>query len=29
MSIRFSKPGMKGYWNNDYVFDCFMIKEEV
>lgn len=29
MSIRLSKPGMKGYWNNDYVFDCFMIKEEV
>ena len=26
MSIRFSKPGMQGYWNNDYVFNCFMIK---
>lgn len=26
MSIRISKPDMKGYWNNDYVFNCFMIK---
>lgn len=26
MSIRFTKPGMQGYWNNDYVFNCFMIK---
>lgn len=29
MSIRFSRPGMVGYWNNDYVFDCFMIKDLV
>lgn len=29
MSIRFSKSGMRGYWNNDYVFNCFMIKNEV
>lgn len=29
MSIRFSKPGMQGYWNNDYVFNCFMLKNGV
>lgn len=29
MSIRFSKPGMKGYWNNEYVFNCFLIRNEV
>lgn len=29
MSIRFSRPAMKGYWNNDYVFNCFMMKNEV
>lgn len=27
MSIRFSKPNMMGYWNNDFDFDCFMIKK--
>lgn len=26
MSIRFSGPSMAGYWNSDFVFDCFMIK---
>lgn len=26
MSIRFSRPNMLNYWNNDYVFNCFMIK---
>ena len=29
MSIRFSKPSMRGYWNNDYVFNCFMIKNDI
>ena len=29
MSIRFSKPSMKEYWNNDYVYNCFMIKNEM
>ena len=29
MSIRFSKPTMEGYWNNDYVFNCFMTKNAV
>lgn len=29
MSIRFSRPAMKGYWNNEYVFNCFMIKNGV
>lgn len=29
MSIRFSKPTMQGYWNNDYVFNCFMTKKTV
>lgn len=29
MSIRFSKPSMQGYWNNDYVFNCFMLKNGV
>lgn len=24
MSIRFTKPRMLNYWNNDYVFNCFM-----
>lgn len=27
MSIRFSNLGMKNYWNNEFVFNCFMIKE--
>lgn len=26
LSIRFTNPDMKGYWNNDFVFNCFMIK---
>lgn len=26
MSIRFSKTEMQDYWNGDYAFDCFMIK---
>lgn len=29
MSIRFSKPDMREYWNNDFVFNCFMIRNEV
>lgn len=29
LSIRFSKPDMQGYWNNDYVFNCFMTKNGV
>ena len=29
MSIRFSKPRMRNYWNNDFVFNCFMIKNTV
>lgn len=29
MSIRFSKPTMQGYWNNDYVFNCYMSKNGV
>lgn len=26
MSIKFTKPDMKEYWNNDFVFNCFMTK---
>lgn len=26
MSIKFTKPDMKGYWNNEFVFNCFMRK---
>lgn len=26
MSIRFTKPDMKDYWNNEFVFNCFMRK---
>ncbi len=26
MSIRFTKPDMKEYWNNEFVFNCFMTK---
>lgn len=26
MSIRFTKPDMKEYWNNEFVFNCFMRK---
>lgn len=29
MSVRFSKPDMQGYWNNDYVFNCFFTKNDV
>lgn len=29
MSIRFSRPNMQGYWNNDFVFNCFCTKNEV
>lgn len=27
MSIRFSNSGMRGYWNHDFVFNCFMLKD--
>lgn len=26
MSIKFTKPDMKDYWNNEFVFNCFMRK---
>lgn len=26
MSIRFTKPDMKEYWNNEFVFNCFLTK---
>ncbi len=26
MSIKFTKPDMKNYWNNEFVFNCFMRK---
>lgn len=29
MSIRFSTSGMKEYWNNNFVFNCFLTKNEL
>ena len=26
MDIRFSVADLEGYWNNPFVFDCFMVK---
>ncbi len=26
MSIRFLQSGVRGYWNNDYVFNCFLVR---
>lgn len=29
MSIRITQPKMRNYWNNDFVFNCFLIKNTI
>ncbi len=28
MNIKFTKSKMEGYWNNEYVFNCYLYKRE-